>query len=39
VAGRKSVDDMLRMVVRVEEIGLHLWTAASKYLSQKSYLR
>lgn len=39
VAGRKSIDDMLRMVVRVEEIGLHLWTAASKYLSQKSYLR
>lgn len=39
VAGRKSPADMLRLVVRMEEIGLHLYTMATEYLDRMMYRR
>jgi hypothetical protein len=39
VAGRKSLDDMLRLIERIEEIAIHLWTAAVQYLDATQYLR
>lgn len=39
VAGRKSPGDMLKMVGRVEEIGLNVFSSATEYLARTMYLR
>ena len=39
VAGRKSTQDLLQLIERVEEIALHLWEAIYEYLKQDAYRR
>jgi hypothetical protein len=39
VAGRKSTQDLLQLIERVEEIALHLWGAIYEYLKQDAYRR
>ena len=39
IAQRKSLDDLLRFVDRVEEIAIHLWTQSYDYLNSKGYTR
>lgn len=39
VAGRKSPADMLRLVGRIEEIGLNLFSSATEYLDRALYRR
>jgi len=39
VAGRKSPTDMLRLVTRIEEVGLHLFAMSTEYLDQMMYRR
>jgi hypothetical protein len=39
VAGRKTPDDMFRLINRVEEIAIHLWGAAVQYLDTTQYRR
>jgi hypothetical protein len=39
VAGRKSIPDMLALINRLEQIMLHLWEAADRYLTRRGYRR
>lgn len=39
VAGRKSLDDMFRLIERIEEIAIHLWGAVIQYLDATQYRR
>lgn len=39
VAGRKSLDDMLRLIERIEEIAIHLWDTVVQYLDATQYRR
>lgn len=39
IGRRKTVDDVLRMLQRVEEIGIHLYLAAEEYLDRQGYRR
>lgn len=39
VGRRKTFDDVLRMLQRVEEVGVHLHSAADRYLDDKLYRR
>jgi RiboL-PSP-HEPN len=39
IAGRKSMQDLLRFIDRIEEIALHIWTTTDNYLDRQDYRR
>jgi hypothetical protein len=39
VAGRKSISDTLALVERIEDVAVHLWESATKYLDDAGYRR
>jgi hypothetical protein len=39
VAGQRSVTDMLKLIDRIEDIVIHMWSTISDYLTKKEYLR
>ena len=39
IAGQRSVTDMLKLIDRIEDIVIHMWSTISDYLTQKEYLR
>jgi HEPN superfamily RiboL-PSP-like protein len=39
IAGQRSVTDMLKLIDRIEDIVIHMWSTISDYLIQKEYLR
>jgi RiboL-PSP-HEPN len=39
IAGQRSVTDMLKLIDRIEDIVIHMWSTISDYLTRKEYLR
>jgi hypothetical protein len=39
VAGEKSINDVLKLVERIDELLLHIYSSANDYLDNRSYLR
>lgn len=39
IAGRKSMQDLLKFVDRIEEIAIHIWMTSGDYLNARAYMR
>jgi|ERR1022692_282375 hypothetical protein len=39
VAGQRSATDMLKLIERIENIVIHMWSTITEYLTKKEYLR